>query len=215
MSLNDELNQIASDAAKSDDVSQLSDYQKRCEVILANVTTTLAAEQDEELRSHLTEVKETAESTLHEVKQRLADVKVARLDPQYEQRKAQKQREAELKKQQDQERAQQFLAQGGLGKVFGGMFGGLAGAGAAQPGGPATGAGPGSTVVQPASSASAAPAGIPAATKCGQCGAEIKAGVKFCGECGTPVPHERHCTNCGAKLAAEVKFCGECGTRQP
>ena len=41
MSLNDELNQIASDAAKSDDVSQLNDYQKRCEVILANVTTTL------------------------------------------------------------------------------------------------------------------------------------------------------------------------------
>ena len=102
MSLNDELNQIASDAAKSDDVTQLSEYQKRCEVILANVTTTLAAEQDEELRSHLTEVKETAESTLHEVKQRLADVKVARLDPLYEQRKAQKQREADLKKQQDQ-----------------------------------------------------------------------------------------------------------------
>ena len=37
MSLNDELNQIASDAAKSDDVSQLSEYQKRSEVILANV----------------------------------------------------------------------------------------------------------------------------------------------------------------------------------
>ena len=109
MSLNDELNQISSDAAKSDDVSQLSDYQKRCEAILANVTTTLAAEQDEELRSHLTEVKQTAENTLREVKQRLADVKVARLDPQYEQRKAQKQREAELKKQQDQERAQQFF----------------------------------------------------------------------------------------------------------
>ena len=215
MSLNDELNQIASDAAKSDDVSQLSDYQKRSEVILANVTTTLAAEQDEELRSHLTEVKQTTEDTLREVKQRLADVKVARLDPQYEQRKAQKQREAELKKQQDQERAQQFLAQGGLGNVFGGMFGGLASAEAAQPGGPAASAGQGSTVAQPAASASAAPAGVPAATKCGQCGAELKTGVKFCGECGTPVPRERHCTNCGAKLAPEVKFCGECGIRQP
>ena len=215
MSLNDELNQIASDAAKSDDVTQLSEYQKRCEVILANVTTTLAAEQDEELRSHLTEVKQTTEDTLREVKQRLADVKVARLDPQYEQRKAQKQREAELKKQQDQERAQQFLAQGGLGKVFGGMFGGLAGAGAAQPGRSAAGVGQGSTFAQPAPSANAAPAGVPAATKCGQCGAELKDGVKFCGECGTPVPRERHCTNCGAKLAPEVKFCGECGTRQP
>jgi hypothetical protein len=160
-------------------------------------------------------VKQTAENTLHEVKQRLADVKVARLDPQYEQRKAQKQREADLKKQQDQERAQQFLAQGGLGKVFGSMFGGLAGAGAAQPGGLAGSAGKGSTVAQPTPPASAAPAGVPAATKCGQCGAELKAGVKFCGECGTPVPRERHCTNCGAKLATEVKFCGECGTRQP
>ena len=215
MSLNDELNQIASDAAKSDDVTQLSEYQKRCEVILANVTTTLAAEQDEELRSHLTEVKQTAEDTLHEVKQRLADVKVARLDSQYEQRKAQKQREAELKKQQDQERAQQFLAQGGLGKVFGGMFGGLAGAGAAQPGRSAAGVGQGSTVAQSAPPASVAPAGVPAETKCGQCGAELKPGVKFCGECGTPVPRERHCTNCGTKLAPGVKFCGECGTQQP
>ena len=215
MSLNDELNQIASDAAKSDDVTQLSEYQKRCEVILANVTTTLAAEQDEELRSHLTEVKQTAENTLREVKQRLADVKVARLDPQYEQRKAQKQREAELKKQQDQERAQQFLAQGGFGKVFGGMFGGLAGAGATPGGVPAASAGQGSAVAQPAPLASAAPTGVPAATKCGRCGAELKAGVKFCGECGAPVPRERHCTNCGAKLAPEVKFCGECGTQQP
>ena len=215
MSLNDELNQIASDAAKSDDVTQLSEYQKRCEVILANVTTTLVAERDEALRNHLTEVKQTAEDTLREVKQRLADVKVARLDPQYEQRKAQKQREAELKKQQDQERAQQFLAQGGLGKVFGGMLGGLAGAGATPGGVPAASAGQGSAVAQPAPLVSAAPTGVPAATKCGQCGAELKAGVKFCGECGAPVPRERHCTNCGAKLAPEVKFCGECGTRQP
>ena len=57
--------------------------------------------------------------------------------------------------------------------------------------------------------AAAAPA--PAATiECPQCHSAVRAGSKFCGECGTPMA--KHCTNCNADLSATAKFCGECGT---
>jgi hypothetical protein len=36
--------------------------------------------------------------------------------------------------------------------------------------------------------------------------------MKFCGACGAAQPQTRHCTNCGVELAAASKFCGECGT---
>ena len=47
--------------------------------------------------------------------------------------------------------------------------------------------------------------------KCSNCGAELNAGVKFCEECGTPVPQTKTCPKCGAELKPEAKFCGECG----
>jgi len=147
LSLQDELNEISSKVEESDDLEQLTQYQKRCEAILANVSKTFATEQDADLREHLQEVEEQAKETLRVVKQRLADVKIERMDPAYEQRKAQRKREEELKKQKEMEEAQKFLAQGGLGGLLGGIFGGV----------PGTGAGPSPT-------SSTAP--TPAAVKC-------------------------------------------------
>lgn len=49
--------------------------------------------------------------------------------------------------------------------------------------------------------------------KCPNCGAEVLAGKKFCGECGHKMPKERFCPNCGAKVAPGKKFCGECGEK--
>jgi RNA polymerase subunit RPABC4/transcription elongation factor Spt4 len=204
LSLQDELSDIVSKAEGSDDPEQLAGFQKRCEAILANASKTLASEQDSELREHLQGIEEQAKETLRAAKQRLAEVKIARMDPEYEQNKAQKLREEELKKQREMQQAQQFLSQGGLGGLLGGIFGGAAGVpGASQGGGGAGTAVP-----------SAAAAVTPTAAKCGQCGSELKPGAKFCPECGTPVPRERHCTNCGAKLAPAAKFCPECGTKQ-
>ena len=40
---------------------------------------------------------------------------------------------------------------------------------------------------------------------------------KFCSECGTPKPEDpkkRFCGNCGAQLSEGQKFCPECGTKQ-
>ena len=49
---------------------------------------------------------------------------------------------------------------------------------------------------------------------CGNCGSEVQDGMKFCGECGTPVPQTKRCINCGLELPLNMKFCGECGTKQ-
>ena len=52
---------------------------------------------------------------------------------------------------------------------------------------------------------------------CGQCGARMNAGTKFCAECGAAnaaaVAKPKFCTSCGAKVEAGVKFCPECGTK--
>ena len=40
---------------------------------------------------------------------------------------------------------------------------------------------------------------------------------KFCSECGSPkpeAPKKRFCGNCGAQLSEGQKFCPECGTKQ-
>ena len=49
---------------------------------------------------------------------------------------------------------------------------------------------------------------------CSNCGSEVQDGMKFCGECGTPVPQTKKCINCGLELPLSMKFCGECGTKQ-
>jgi uncharacterized OB-fold protein len=50
---------------------------------------------------------------------------------------------------------------------------------------------------------------------CGQCGARLAAGTKFCGECGAPnaaaATKPKFCTGCGAKIEPGAKFCPECG----
>jgi class 3 adenylate cyclase len=44
---------------------------------------------------------------------------------------------------------------------------------------------------------------------CPRCGSEIRAGQKFCAECGLAL--SASCPNCGAAYEGEPKFCAECG----
>jgi membrane protease subunit (stomatin/prohibitin family) len=63
----------------------------------------------------------------------------------------------------------------------------------------------------PAAPAPAAPAAPAEATvECPECHSAVRAGSKFCAECGTPMA--KHCANCNADLAPTAKFCAECGT---
>jgi len=94
------------------------------QAILERVARTLAAEKDEEVRGHLQEIEEQGKETLRAVKQRLADMRVELMDPDYQRRKAEKQRQEEVKKQHDMEEAKRFLSEGGLGNLFGGLLGG-------------------------------------------------------------------------------------------
>lgn len=47
--------------------------------------------------------------------------------------------------------------------------------------------------------------------KCPNCGSEVETGMKFCGECGIPIPQDKECPKCHAKCKPSAKFCGECG----
>ncbi len=63
--------------------------------------------------------------------------------------------------------------------------------------------------------------------KCANCGADLTAGMKFCGVCGTSVSESaateasqpeseftvRHCPSCGAATQNNDIFCAECGAR--
>ena len=48
-------------------------------------------------------------------------------------------------------------------------------------------------------------------SKCAKCGTELAPGMKFCCECGTPVPQTKICPNCGTELMPSAKFCFNCG----
>lgn len=45
---------------------------------------------------------------------------------------------------------------------------------------------------------------------CSQCGAAVRAGMKFCSQCGQGLAAPR-CRQCGHSLATGEKFCGACG----
>lgn len=51
-------------------------------------------------------------------------------------------------------------------------------------------------------------------TVCTKCNSEIKAGLKFCPECGNKMtPSTKICPDCKAEVKATAKFCPECGAK--
>ena len=49
-------------------------------------------------------------------------------------------------------------------------------------------------------------------TECQACGAQLKAGAKFCPSCGTEVPPPaRFCAACGHEIEPGTSFCADCG----
>ncbi|MEM3357223.1 MAG: zinc-ribbon domain-containing protein, partial [Candidatus Bathyarchaeia archaeon] len=57
----------------------------------------------------------------------------------------------------------------------------------------------------------------PAKVVCPKCKAENPAGMKFCGNCGSPLVQqsgtEITCQKCGTKNPPGTKFCGNCGEK--
>ena len=52
------------------------------------------------------------------------------------------------------------------------------------------------------------PSGVP--STCSQCGAAVRAGMKFCSQCGQGLAAP-HCRQCGHPLVPGERFCGACG----
>ncbi|MDD8048064.1 MAG: zinc-ribbon domain-containing protein [Thomasclavelia sp.] len=48
--------------------------------------------------------------------------------------------------------------------------------------------------------------------KCEKCGREIADDMRFCPECGTPVPVKSYCPKCGNEIKPGDQFCEKCGT---
>jgi hypothetical protein len=46
--------------------------------------------------------------------------------------------------------------------------------------------------------------------RCPDCGFDNPEGMKFCGECATPL--QNRCPKCGFENPPRFKFCGECAT---
>ena len=48
---------------------------------------------------------------------------------------------------------------------------------------------------------------------CPYCGAPVRAGAKFCGECGSNLGGKKLCPRCGSEVHGNNKFCPECGAK--
>ena len=118
-----------------------------------------------------------------------------------------------------------------VGRALGGMMADMANTGSSGPGVGSLSAPQGAreavqseTVICPKCNA-AVPKGMKFCGQCGtpvekpkcicaNCGFEIPEGMKFCGQCGTPVAKQPQvCPKCGAEVAEGMKFCGRCGNR--
>jgi membrane protease subunit (stomatin/prohibitin family) len=62
----------------------------------------------------------------------------------------------------------------------------------------------------PAQAQEATAPAAPATVECPECHSQVRAGAKFCDNCGKAMAG--HCANCDAELSATAKFCPECGT---
>lgn len=62
----------------------------------------------------------------------------------------------------------------------------------------------------PAPEAASSPAPAPAGVICPGCQSEVRAGAKFCDNCGTKM--QAQCANCQSELRPGAKFCDNCGT---
>src|SRR5262245_37851660 len=49
--------------------------------------------------------------------------------------------------------------------------------------------------------------------RCERCGAENRAGVRFCEDCGAPLA--LNCPSCGARASTGKRYCGDCGAALP
>jgi predicted RNA-binding Zn-ribbon protein involved in translation (DUF1610 family) len=191
MSRREEIEKLNQVACESEDLPTLERTHQQFTQLLQSMRQNVQSTTDDDVLNLLNEMIGEAESADHELKDKIAQIKVDMMDPAYAARKAEREREKAAAQAKAEEMTRKL--QEGIGGFFGGLSSALGlGGGSSQP---------------------ATPSSTPAAARCGQCGAALAANAKFCPECGTPIAREKRCSSCNAKLDPGAKFCPDCGTK--
>ncbi|MFL5799830.1 MAG: zinc ribbon domain-containing protein [Actinomycetota bacterium] len=240
MATQEDVDRIASMAQRTQDVAQLRQHRQELLDIAASMAQVVAKTSDSGLQQQAAEIRDSAESAAEEILGRARQLELDQMDPDYERRKAEREQFAQQEQQRQAQEAQEGMKQlqglfgggggggggaagaGGLGGLLGGLFGGRGAQPeqqAAEPG-PAPAAEtppvpapqpPPSPTPQPPPIPAPQPGGDGATASCKNCHAQVKAGAKFCPECGTANPTVNACASCGQALEGSPKFCPNCG----
>jgi RNA polymerase subunit RPABC4/transcription elongation factor Spt4 len=237
MATQEDIDRITSMAEKTEDVPQLKTYRQELLNIAASMANVVAQSTDSGVQQHASEMSDSAQYAAEGLRQRTQQLEIDQMDPDYERRKAERAEFAQQEQARQAEEAKQGMAQlqgllgglggggqgaagggGGLGGILGGLFGG--GGGQQTQEQAATEAEtppvpppqpPPSPTPEPPPIPVPQPSGDAGMASCKNCHAQVKAGAKFCPECGTQNPTVSACASCGQALDGSPKFCPNCG----
>ncbi len=237
MATQEDVDRISAMAERTEDAAQLRQFRQELLDIAASMAQVVAKSSDVGLQQQAGEIRDSAESAAEGILGRARQLELDQMDPDYERRKAEREQFAQQEQQRQAQEAQEGMKQlqglfggggqaggaGGLGGLLGGLFGGRGAQPeqqqATQPGPSPAGETPPVPAPQPPPSPTPQPPPIPAPqpggngamASCKNCHAQVKAGAKFCPECGTPNPTVNACASCGQALEGSPKFCPNCG----
>jgi RNA polymerase subunit RPABC4/transcription elongation factor Spt4 len=232
MATQEDIDRITSMAEHTEDVAQLKQHRQELLNIAANMAQVVAKATDSGVQQHASEIRDSAQYAAEGLRERTQQLEIDQMDPDYERRKAEREEYAKQEQTRQAEEAKQGFQQlqgllgglgggggqgGGMGGLLGGLFGGRGGqqteeaAPAAESPPVPPPQPPPSPTPQPPPLPVPQPGGDGATASCKNCHAQVKAGAKFCPECGTPNPTVNACASCGQALEGSPKFCPNCG----
>ena len=143
MATQEDIDRITSLAENTEDVAQLKAYRQELLDIAASMAAVVAKSTDSGVQQHAAEIRDSAQYAAEDLRERTQQLEVDQLDPNYEQRKAQRAEYEKMEQARQAEEAKQGMAQlqgllgglgggggqaggggGGLGGLLGGLFGG-------------------------------------------------------------------------------------------
>src|SRR5262245_15995168 len=148
MATQEDIDRITSMAERTDDLAQLKAYRQELLDIAASMLTVLTTSTDSGVQQQATQLRDSAQYAAEQLRERTQQLEIDQMDPNYEQRKAERAQYAQQEQARQMEEAKQGMAQlqgllgglgggggqggGGLGGLLGGQLGGVGGAQAAR-----------------------------------------------------------------------------------